>query len=122
MEDTVLDEIQFHQETVGREANSPLHLIREKEIEISGRVLAAKREAEEMVSRARKAAVEAVTAAEAEGARQAAAHEVEVRAEAEQAISDIKAKAEADAESLAGAVATRTDSAVVFVVDYVTGV
>lgn len=122
MDDTALEEIQFHQETLGRDANSPLHLIREKEIEISGRVLAAKHEAEEMVSRARKAAVETVTAAEAEGARQAAVHEAEVRAEMERGIADIKAQAEADAEALAKAVVTRTESAVAFVVDYVTSV
>ncbi len=40
MDDKVAENIQFHQETVETDQNSPLHLIREKEIEISGRVLA----------------------------------------------------------------------------------
>ena len=60
VDDKVLEELEFHQETVATDANSPLHLIREKEMEISGRVLAAKQEAEEIVARARKQAVETV--------------------------------------------------------------
>ena len=60
MDEKVLEEIKFHQETIATDANSPLHLIREKEIEISGRVLAAKREADEIVADARKKAAEIV--------------------------------------------------------------
>ena len=44
MDDNVAEEMRLHQETIATDANTPLHLIREKELEISGRVLAAKRE------------------------------------------------------------------------------
>ncbi len=52
MDDKSTDELEFHQETVTTDANSPLHLIREKEMEISGRVLKAKNDAEEVVDKA----------------------------------------------------------------------
>ena len=55
MDEKVVEELEFHQQTVAEPTtNSPLHLIREKEMEISGRVLAAKREADEIVADARK--------------------------------------------------------------------
>ena len=79
MDEKVLEEIQFHTETVAGDANSPLHLIREKEMEISGRVLAAKKHAEEIVAEARRSAVAVLQEAQEEGSRLSAEREVEVR-------------------------------------------
>ncbi len=122
MEEKVLEEIQFHQDTVSRDANSPLHLIREKEMEISGRVLAAKKEAEEIVATARKKAVEVVQAAEDEGTRLAAEHEKKVLKEVDAEIEAIKAGAVTDGEAIEKLISERSGRAVAFVVEAVTSV
>ncbi len=75
MDEKVAEEIRMHKETIATDSNTPLHLIREKEIEISGRVLAAKREADEVVAEARKKAAEVLAKAEAEGGEGAAKSE-----------------------------------------------
>ena len=82
MDDNVVEDIRLHQETIAVDNNSPLHLIREKELEISGRVLSAKREADEIVTAARKKAAEVVSTAEAEGGAGAASREKAIREEA----------------------------------------
>lgn len=89
MDDSVLNDIKLHQETIASDSNSPLHQIREKELEISGRVLAAKRQADEIVAAARRKAAEVLSAAESEGG-----------AGAEETEKAIKAKAQADAARL----------------------
>ncbi|MDO8986868.1 MAG: V-type ATPase subunit subunit G family protein [Coriobacteriia bacterium] len=122
MEEKVLEEIQFHQDTVSRDANSPLHLIREKEMEISGRVLAAKKEAEEIVATARKKAVEVIQAAEEEGTRLASAHEKTVLADVQKEIEAVREGAVTDIESIDKLVSDRTGKAVQFVSDFVTSV
>lgn len=119
VEDKVLEEIQFHQETLSRDANSPLHLIREKEMEISGRVLAAKREAEETVASARKKAVAVVQKAEEDGNQLAVEHEKKVLADVEKEIESIRVGADAEIEDIDKLVAERMAKAVDFVVDYV---
>jgi hypothetical protein len=58
VEDKVLEELQLHQNAAKRDSGSPLFLIREKEMEISGRVLAARQEAERKVSEGRRKAAE----------------------------------------------------------------
>lgn len=71
-----LDHIRTYQEAMKKEApDSPLFLIREKELEISGHVLSAKKKAEQIVADARKKASETLSQAESEGER--AAREVE---------------------------------------------
>lgn len=87
MDEKVLEEIQFHQDVIKKDANSPLYQIREKEIEISGRVLAARKKAETVVADSRKKAAEMVSKAEIDA--DTAAKELEERVTAE-------AKAEAD--------------------------
>jgi vacuolar-type H+-ATPase subunit H len=73
-----LEHIRLYQEAMKKEApDSPLYLIREKELEISGHVLSAKKKAEQIVGDARKKAAETLSQAEAEGER--AAREVEKR-------------------------------------------
>ncbi len=122
MDDKVLEEIEFHQETVSTDENSPLHLIREKEIEISGRVLAAKKEAEEIIAEARRKAAKIVSEAEQEGAELAAKQEEKLVAEVEREVEEIKETAEREAEALSKAVADRVDKAVDFVMEYITNV
>jgi len=114
-----LEELEFHQETVGADANSPLHLIREKEMEISGRVLAAKQEAEDIVAAARKRAVETTQKAEADGAEQAKERAAEMLASVEQDIESVKTDSAGDVEALESSIGGRTQDAVAFVVEAV---
>jgi vacuolar-type H+-ATPase subunit H len=106
VEDKALEELQFHQETVASDQNSPLQLIREKEIEISGRVLQAKREADEIIAEARRKSAEIIAAAESEGADalqgRREAVEAEAAAEAEKAITDADAEVKALQAKIAG--------------------
>ncbi len=63
-----LEHIKFYQDVIKKELpNSPLYLIREKELEISGRVLSTKKKAEQIVADARKKAAETLSGGEAEG-------------------------------------------------------
>lgn len=122
MDEKVLEELKFHQDTVEADAHSPLHLIREKEMEISGRVLAAKREAEEIVSAARKKAVDVVAKAEEQSQVLAREREQQVLEEVDREIVQIKADAEVEAGSLQRLLAERTDAAADFIVDTVLSV
>jgi len=116
VDEKVLEEIQFHTETVASDANSPLHLIREKEMEISGRVLAAKKHAEEIVAEARRSAVAVLQEAQEEGSRLSAEREVEVRSEIERETLRIFAQADGDVAALEEAVRSRFDTGVDFIV------
>lgn len=120
MDEKVLEEIRFHTDTVEADANSPLHLIREKEMEISGQVLAVKREAEEIVAEARKAAVEATKEAEEEGARLAAEQEARILAEVEKKVAQVESDNVKEIETLHEVVAERKGRAAEFVVGTVT--
>ncbi len=122
MDDKVLEELKFHQETLESDAHSPLHLIREKEMEISGRVLAAKREAEEIVSAARKKSIEVVAKAEEQSQVLAREREKEVLEEVDREIVKVKAEAETEAANLEKLLAERTDVAADFIVDTVLSV
>ena len=122
VDEKVLEELKFHQDTVEADAHSPLHLIREKEMEISGRVLAAKREAEEIVSAARKKAVDVVAKAEEQSQVLAREREQQVLEEVDREIVQIKADAEVEAASLERLLAERTDTAADFIVDTVLSV
>jgi vacuolar-type H+-ATPase subunit H len=119
VDDKTLEELEFHQETVAADANSPLHLIREKEMEISGRVLAAKQEAEEIVAKARKRAVETVEQAEAEGNEAAKEEETRILAEVQAEVEQVKASTQSEKESLNAAIGDRTERAVEHVVHVV---
>jgi len=122
VDEKVLEELEFHQETVSTDANSPLHLIREKEMEITGRVLTAKREAEDIVAAARKKAVETVRQSEEESERLAAEHQQKVLAEVEQEIAGIGAAADAEIEQLKRQAAERAAKAATHVKEIVTSV
>jgi len=111
VDEKVLEEIQFHQETLSRDSNSPLHLIREKEMSISGRVLAAKQEAEEIVAAARKDAAGIIVKAEEESKDLAKQREKSVLKELEGETAQISIDADAEIEALKSAVKERIDSA-----------
>lgn len=121
MEDKVAENLQFHQDTVASDANSPLHLIREKEIEISGRMLAAKREADEIVADARKLAAATINSANDDAAELASAHELEVRAQLEKEKLDVREKADVEVQELEARIKERQPRAVAFVVASVMG-
>ena len=119
MDEKVLEEIQFHQETMTRDGSSPLHLIREKEMEISGRVLAAKREAEEIIASARRKTVEMTTKADDEGMKMAAKRATELAAAAEADVERVKQEASEEVERLQQVIAKREAEAVAFLVNEV---
>ena len=122
VDDKVVEEIRMHQETIATDANTPLHLIREKELEISGQVLAAKRQADEIITVARKKAAELVSTAEAEGGAGAAEKDAQIRAKAEADAAKLIAEAKAEAARIQAQVDTRRDDAVRLVLDAVTAV
>ncbi|MDA3935800.1 MAG: hypothetical protein PF636_02895 [Actinomycetota bacterium] len=122
MDEKVLEEIQFHQETVAKDTNSPLHLIREKEMEISGRVLAAKNEAEQIVSDARRAAVDIIAKAEEESVSISAAHERGAQENVEKEITAVRASADTEAAALEHTASERIGDAVAFTVKRITEV
>lgn len=122
MDEKVLEDYQFHKETVVADANSPLHLIREKEMEISGRVLAAKKEAEEIVAEARRKAVDIVKKAEAEGETLSAEEEKRVNAQVERDLAQVREDAEREVEALRVTIDERMDKAVEYVVGSVSRV
>lgn len=122
MNDKVAEEIKMHSEVIQRDSNSPLHLIREKELEISGRVLKAKREADEIVASARKQAGEIVQKAEAEGGSSAAEIEKKIIAKAAREAEDVRASAESEASELEARIDTKRQAAVRIVLDAVTRV
>lgn len=115
-----VEELEFHQATVATDANTPLHLIKEKELEISGRMLAAKREADVIVSEARKQAADMVAKAEREVA--SADRETVIMAEATAEAQSLKDSAATQAEGIRESIASRSEQAVARVLDAVTRV
>jgi vacuolar-type H+-ATPase subunit H len=115
----VVEEIRLHQETIASDANTPLHLIREKELEISGQVLSAKREADEIIATARKKAAELVNIAESEGGAGAASRDAEIRAKADAEADELRTDAKAEADRIQAQVDARRADAVRLVLDAV---
>jgi vacuolar-type H+-ATPase subunit H len=122
VDDNVVEQIQMHQETIATDANTPLHLIREKELEISGQVLAAKRIADEIVAEARKKSAELVSTAEAEGGAGAADRDAAILAKAEEDAAKLRTDASAEAKKIQAQVDARRTDAVRLVLDAVTAV
>ncbi len=122
MEDKVLEEIQVHQSALKRDANSPLFLIREKEMEISGRILAAKQEAERTVSDGRRKAAEILGKAESEAESLAHEHEAKRLADAEAEAARIRNEVSKETAPIEARIGERHDAAVDTVVEMVTRV
>ena len=122
MDEKVLEEIKFHQDVVAKDANSPLFQIREKEMEIHGRILAARSEAETIVSDARQKAQETVQNAGTEAEKLAKEHADKLTAEAEASVANVHSQGEAETIDLKKALTERQLEAVDFVVKLVTSV
>ncbi len=122
MEDKVLEEIQIHQRAAKRDSNSPLFMIREKEMEISGRVLAAKQEAERIVAEGRRKAAEVVSKAETDAEDEAREYEVKRMSDAETAAKQAREDVAAEAAPIEAMVAERRNAAIDAVVGMVTQV
>jgi vacuolar-type H+-ATPase subunit H len=120
VDEKVAEEIRMHKETIATDSNTPLHLIREKELEISGRVLAAKRQADEVITEARKKGAELVATAEAEGGAGAEKSEAVIQARAEEEAVRLRADAKAEAAELSGRIDAHRAEAVRVVLDAVT--
>jgi vacuolar-type H+-ATPase subunit H len=118
-----LEHIKFYQDVIKKELpNSPLYLIREKELEISGRVLSIRKKAEQVVADARKKAAETLAGGESEG--ESAAREVEqsMIAEAEQEAAKILANVDSEVAEVEAKAKQRRAKAVEVVVAAVTKV
>jgi len=121
VDDKAVENLQFHQDTVATDSNSPLHLIREKEIEISGRMFAAKRQADETVATARKRAAAIMNSATEDASVLASAHDQEVQARLKTEIDQVRSRADSDIEALGALIDERRAKAVSFVVKSVLG-
>lgn len=122
MDEKVLEEIRVHQDAATRDANSPLFQIREKEMEISGRVFAARNQADKMISDARQRSLEIVRNAHADADRLAKEHTEKVHADLEGSIADVNTQGAADTAALKKELAKRQKAAADFVVKLVTTV
>jgi vacuolar-type H+-ATPase subunit H len=92
-----LGNIKERESLIGQDATTPLHLIRQKELELSGRVLKAREQAAETVNAARRQAADVISRAETEA-------ETESKAWEEQRTAEARAEAEGVRASVAGSI------------------
>lgn len=121
MDEKVLEEIRLHQDVVAKDANSPLYQIREKELEISGRVLAARNQAERLIADAHDRAAALLKAEQERAATLAQEKSTEVAEATDRALAGIAEQGANDVEALKQQLHTRQQDAVKYVVDLVTG-
>lgn len=122
MEEKLLEELQLNQGTAKRDVNSPLFLIREKEMEISGRVLAAKQEAERVVAEARRKAAEVLNRTEVEAEKAAEEYQAKLVADAEAEVAAMRGGFDDEVAPIQQGIRQRKAKAVVAVVEMVTRV
>lgn len=122
MDDKVLEQIRFHQDVVAKDANSPLFQIREKEMEISGRVLAARNQADKIVSEARSKAAAVVKNASSDAERIAKERADLMVAETDSAVAEVGVQGVKDVAALEKTLEERRSQAADFVVGLVTAV
>lgn len=116
-----LDHIKFYQDVIKKEAaDSPLFLIREKELEISGRVLATKKKVEQIVADARRKSSETLAQAGADGEKEARVVEARLTREAEDEAAGILANVDKEVADVRARTAERGARAVKVVVEAVT--
>lgn len=121
MDEKVLGEIKLHQDVVAKDANSPLYQIREKELEISGRVLAARNQADRLITEARDRSAALLKAEQERAATLAQERVAEVAADADRSLAEITEQSARDVVALQQQLQTRQREAVRYVVDLVTG-
>lgn len=117
-----LGNIQERESLIGQDATTPLHLIRQKELELSGRVLKSREEAAETVSAARKQAAELISRAETEAEAESKAWEDQRMAQARAEAEGVRAGVGDEVVQLEAQVAQRKSAAVDAIVDRVTRV
>ena len=122
MDEKVLEEIKLHQGAAEGDASSPLFQIREKEMEISGRVFSARSQADKMVADARQRSVEIVRTAHENADRLAKEHAEKVLAGVDDSIAQVKAEGADEVERLRKELAKRQDEATDFLVKLVVAV
>ena len=122
MEDKTIEELELHQRVITSDDNSPLELIREKEMEISGRVLQSKREADEIVAEARRRAAERIAAAETEGAEAGKQRREQVAVDAQAQAKQAVEEAGKDAAGLDARIAQNKGEAVKLILSAVSRV
>lgn len=111
-----LDGIRQREALIDQDAATPLHLIREKELELSGRVLQAREKAAESVTAARLQAAEIIAQGERDADAEAKAWEEQrmaaARAEAEAVRSEVAKQIEDLNAQVAGRKAAAIDAVV----------
>lgn len=117
-----LGNIRERESLIEHDATTPLHLIREKELELSGRVLKTREQAADTVSAARRQAAEIVAHAETEAEAEAKAWEEKRMAEAHAEAEQVRAGVGDAVVELEAQVAQRKPAAVDAIVDRVTRV
>jgi vacuolar-type H+-ATPase subunit H len=117
-----LGNIREREQLIEQDATTPLHLIRQKELELSGRVLKAREQAAETVTAARKQAAEIVARAETEAETEAKAWEEKRMAAAHAEADSVRAGVKDSISELETQVAARKSAAVDAIVDRVTRV
>jgi vacuolar-type H+-ATPase subunit H len=116
-----LEHIKFYQDVIKKEsADSPLFMIREKELEISGRVLSAKKKVEQIVADARKKSSETLAQAGADGEKEARAVETRLIRDAEDEAAQILANVDSEVADVRARTADRGARAVEVIVEAVT--
>lgn len=101
--------------------SSPLLLIRQKELEISGHVLAARREADAVLADSRKRAAEIVARASERRSVDTTDQEQAIRAEAQAEIERAEAERENQVSAIRGQVGQRRDRVADMVLAFVLG-
>jgi vacuolar-type H+-ATPase subunit H len=116
-----LEHIRQVQDAMKKEApDSPLHLIREKELVIAGHVLSAKKKSEQIVADARRNASETLSAAESAGEKAARDVEKKMIAEAEKEAAAILVNVDDEVTAVEKQATANRAKAVKVVVDAVT--
>ena len=121
-EDKKLDGIKEREDLIATDATTPLHLIRQKELELSGHVLKAREEAAEIVAQARREAVDVVAAVETDAEKEAKAYETARMQQAQEEVTSLRGTVGSEVESMRAIVDKRHDAAVAAVVTRVTRV
>jgi vacuolar-type H+-ATPase subunit H len=115
-----LDSIREAEDLIGSDSTTPLHLIREKELELSGRVLQARESAGEITAAARKQAAEIISKAERDSEAEVKAYEEQRMKQANEEAEAIRGELGALVASMQEHVATSKGAAVDAVVARVT--
>ncbi len=102
-------------------AQTPVELIRQRETVLSGRVLAAKREADELIIDARRQAVAIIETTTEESAETARERARVLADEAEVDVAEMRSAAEAEAKALSDSITSRIPTAVDYIVQSVVG-